>query len=304
MRLVNYILNGTGSGRSGIDLGESIADAQSVGELGGFADEISEGFAAPRKLVALPPEELRSLAETAASNQEVLRDRGALYAAGEVRLGPPIPDPGKIVCLGLNYRDHAEEVGLAFPGAPMFFAKFANSLVGPRDPVVPPPDTEQVDYEAELAVVIGRRATKVSAEDAVDYLAGAMAFNDVSARDLQLANPLWTGGKAIDTFAPCGPAMVTLDELDDLQALPLRTRVNGETLQDGNTSSMIFGVAETIAFLSRIMTLDPGDLIATGTPAGVGNARTPKRFLSDGDIVEVEVDGIGSLRNQIAAAGR
>jgi acylpyruvate hydrolase len=160
--------------------------------------------------------------------------------------------------------------------------------------------SEKIDYEAELAVVIGTRGRNIDAAHALEHVAGAMAFNDVSARDLQLANPLWTGGKAIDTFGPCGPALVLLDEIEDLQMLAVRTRVNGETVQDGTTASMIFPVAETIAFLSRIMTLEPGDIIATGTPAGVGNARRPQLFLHPGDTVETEIEGIGTLRNRIA----
>ena len=164
----------------------------------------------------------------------------------------------------------------------------------------PPVATAQVDYEAELAVVIGRRGPQRRAAEALDHVAGAMAFNDVSARDLQLSNNLWTGGKAIDTFGPCGPALVLREDIEDFQSLALETRVNGETVQDGNTASMIFGVAETVAFLSRIMTLEPGDIIATGTPAGVGNSRDPKLFLHPGDIVEVEIEGIGTLRNRVA----
>ena len=148
--------------------------------------------------------------------------------------------------------------------------------------------------------MIGRRGKHVAADQALQHVFGVMAFNDVSARDLQLANTLWTGGKAIDTFGPCGPALVTLDEVGDLGALGVRTRVNGETVQDGNTAEMIFGVAETIEFLSSIMTLEPGDIIATGTPAGVGNARDPKLFLRAGDVVEVEIDRIGLLRNPVA----
>jgi acylpyruvate hydrolase len=184
----------------------------------------------------------------------------------------------------------------------MFFAKFANSLIGPNDEIVPPQTTEQVDYEAELAVVIGRSARNISEAQALDHVAGAMAFNDVSARDLQLANNLWTGGKAIDTFAPCGPALVTCDEIGDMQSLSVQARVNGDLVQYGNTRSMIFGIAEVIAFLSKIMTLRPGDIIATGTPAGVGNSRTPKLFLHSGDVVEVEVERIGTLSNRVANA--
>lgn len=218
-----------------------------------------------------------------------------------VALLAPVLDPQKIICLGLNYRDHAAETGQELPTAPLWFAKFANSLIGVGQAIVlPVAHPEYVDYEAELAVVIGRPAHRVSAELALSHVAGAMCFNDVSARDLQLQNPLWTSGKAIDGFAPCGPALVTLDEVGDLSDLGVRTRVNGELLQDGNTSELIFGVAEAIAWLSRTMTLLPGDIIATGTPAGVGVARG--RFLRDGDVVEVEIDGLGVLRNPVRSA--
>jgi acylpyruvate hydrolase len=200
--------------------------------------------------------------------------------------------------MGLNYRDHAAETGQEIPDAPMWFAKFANSLTGSgQEIVLPAAHGEYVDYEAELALVIGRTARNVAAEDALSYLAGAMPFNDVSARDLQLQNPLWTSGKAIDTFAPCGPALVTLDEIGDLAALELRTRINGEVLQQGTTANLIFGPAELIAWLSRTITLIPGDIIATGTPAGVGAAQG--RFLRDGDSVEVEIDGLGTLANPV-----
>lgn len=227
-------------------------------------------------------------------------DAGERVALADVRLLAPVPDPEKIVCLGLNYRDHAAEAGQEIPAAPMWFAKFANSLIGSGEPIaLPPAHADHVDYEAELAVVIGRAALRVSAEHALDYVAGAMPFNDVTARDLQFQNPLWTSGKAIDTFAPCGPALVTLDQIDDLQSLTLRTRVNGETLQRGTTANQIFGVAEVVAWLSRTMTLLPGDVIATGTPAGVGASQG--RFLRAGDTVEVEVEGLGAVANPVRA---
>jgi acylpyruvate hydrolase len=222
-------------------------------------------------------------------------------AIADVRLLAPVPDPEKIICLGLNYRDHAAEAGQEIPAAPMWFAKFANSLIGSGEPIVlPRGHVEYVDYEAELAVVIGRAALAVSAEEALAYVAGAMPFNDLSARDLQFQNPLWTSGKAIDRFAPCGPALVTLDEVGDLQSLTLRTRVDGEILQEGTTANQIFDVAETVAWLSRTMTLLPGDVIATGTPAGVGASQG--RFLRDGETVEVEVEGLGVVSNPVRAA--
>jgi acylpyruvate hydrolase len=243
-------------------------------------------------LAALDGNGLRELARRAG---EATSERVAL---ADATLHAPVTDPQKIVCLGLNYRDHAEETGQEIPTAPMWFAKFANSLLGSGGEIVlPAAHPAHVDYEAELALVIGRRAKNVSAADALGHIAGAMPFNDVSARDLQMQNPLWTSGKAIDTFAPCGPALVTLDEIEDLQALGLRTRVNGEVLQEGSTKNLIFGPAEVVAWLSRTMTLLPGDIIATGTPAGIGAAQG--RLLRDGDTVEVEVDGLGAVVNAV-----
>jgi 2-keto-4-pentenoate hydratase/2-oxohepta-3-ene-1,7-dioic acid hydratase in catechol pathway len=235
------------------------------------------------------------LAELASSAPRYER----LELAG-VSLCAPVIDPQKIICIGLNYRDHAEEAGQEIPPAPMWFAKFANSLRGSGQPIVlPAACPDHADYEAELAIVIGRRTRNVSESDALSHVAGAMPFNDVSARDLQFQNPLWTSGKAIDSFAPCGPALVTLDEAGDLGSLGLRTMVNGEKLQEGTTANMIFGPAELVSWLSRTMTLLPGDIIATGTPAGVGASQG--RFLRAGDTVEVEVDGLGRLVNPVLA---
>jgi acylpyruvate hydrolase len=242
-------------------------------------------------LEALDGDRLRELAARA-------EDADERIPLAEATLCAPIPDAQKIICMGLNYRDHAEETGQEIPVAPMWFAKFANSLTGSGQQIVlPAAHAEFVDYEAELALVIGRTARNVAAEEALPYLAGVMPFNDVSARDLQLQNPLWTSGKAIDTFGPCGPALVTLDEVGDLGALELRTRINGEVLQQGTTANLIFGPGELIAWLSRTITLLPGDIIATGTPAGVGAAQG--RFLRAGDTVEVEIDGLGTLINPV-----
>ena len=299
MRLVSYSHNE--ALRPGLEVGDHIVDVQEAARVAGWDDATRADLGSARAVIALGPERWRELEITASEQEDELRERDAMSPRDSVRLGPPVPDPDKIICLGLNYRDHAAEAGLQAPAAPMFFAKYRNSLVGPADDIVPPPAaTEQVDYEAELAVVIGTRARDVDPGEALAHVAGAMAFNDVSARDLQLANNLWTGGKAVDTFGPCGPALVSREHLEDLQSLSVRTHVNGERVQDGNTASMIFGVAETVAFLSQIMTLEPGDIIATGTPAGVGNARDPKLFLHPGDVVEVEIEGIGALRNRVA----
>jgi acylpyruvate hydrolase len=270
------------------------AGVQLEGEIVPVAALHTHGGSVRGLLHALDADELAELGRRA-------HDADARVAISAVRLLAPVPDPEKIVCLGLNYRDHAAEAGQEIPGAPMWFAKFANSLIGAGEPILlPPAYPAHVDYEAELAVVIGRAATRVGVEEALSYVAGAMPFNDVTARDLQFENPLWTSGKAIDTFAPCGPALVTLDELGDLQSLALRTRVNGETLQEGTTADQIFTVAEVIAWLSRTMTLLPGDIVATGTPAGVGASQG--RFLRDGDTVEVAIDGLGAIVNPVRAA--
>jgi 2-keto-4-pentenoate hydratase/2-oxohepta-3-ene-1,7-dioic acid hydratase in catechol pathway len=255
-------------------------------------------------IVPVPGESVRSILErgpdhwaTVAASAEAGAE--AAVALDDLRLLAPVQDPDKILCIGLNYRDHAEETGMSAPPAPIVFAKFRNSLAGPRDPIVLPEASEAVDYEAELAVVIGRRCRNVDAADALGYVAGAMAFNDVSARDLQLQTSQWTMGKAIDTFAPCGPALVFMDEIDNLQALRIETRVNGETVQSGTTASMIFTIAEVIAFISSVMTLEPGDIIATGTPAGVGFTRTPPLLVAADDLVEVEIENVGRLANPV-----
>jgi 2,4-didehydro-3-deoxy-L-rhamnonate hydrolase len=224
---------------------------------------------------------------------------GAPVALADLRLLAPVPDPGKIVCIGLNYRDHAEEAGLPIPDVPILFAKFANSVIGPGDPIVIPPETTKPDYEAELAVVIGRTASRVPADDALSYVGGYTCANDVSARDLQNRTSQWMLGKAIDTFLPLGPALVTPDELPDPQALAIRCEIDGRELQSSSTAQMVFGVAELIASISATMTLEPGDVIATGTPPGVGFARKPPVWLEDGNEVTVEIERIGRLTNPV-----
>jgi 2-keto-4-pentenoate hydratase/2-oxohepta-3-ene-1,7-dioic acid hydratase in catechol pathway len=213
----------------------------------------------------------------------------------------PIDRPGKIICVGLNYRDHAEEQGTALPEAPLLFAKWQNTLIGPGDPIVIPPVVTKCDYEAELGVVIGERIKDVSAENALEAVAGYVCVNDVSARDLQFADGQWTRGKSPDTFCPVGPALVSRDEIPDPQALPIRAILNGATVQESTTANMIFGVADVIAYVTRTITLEPGDLIATGTPAGVGAFRDPPLFMKPGDEITIEIDGIGSLTNPVVA---
>ena len=214
----------------------------------------------------------------------------------------PIERPQKIVCVGLNYSDHAAEQGVALPERPILFAKWPNTLIGPGEPIVKPTVSEKVDYEAELGVVIGRQVKGVSAENALEAVAGYVCVNDVSARDLQFADGQWVRGKSPDTFCPVGPRLVPAAEVPDPQALRIRAILNGRTMQDSTTANMVFGVAEIVAFVSQVITLEPGDLIATGTPAGVGAFRDPPVFMQPGDEITVEIDGIGTLTNPVRAA--
>ncbi len=218
-----------------------------------------------------------------------------------VELLPPVTRPGKILCIGLNYRAHAEEQGRPIPDHPILFAKWTTSLVGPGTPIVLPPTSSAVDAEAELGVVIGKLARGVPVERALRVVAGYTCFNDVSARDLQFQDGQWTRAKSLDTFSPVGPHVVPAAEIHDPQALRIRCLLNGESMQDSSTAEMVFSVAELVSALSRGVTLEPGDLIATGTPAGVGFTREPPRFLEPGDEVTVEIEGIGSLTNSVRA---
>jgi 2-keto-4-pentenoate hydratase/2-oxohepta-3-ene-1,7-dioic acid hydratase in catechol pathway len=213
----------------------------------------------------------------------------------------PIERPGKIICVGLNYRDHAEEQGVELPQEPLLFAKWPNTLIGPGDPIVIPPEVTMCDYEAELGVVIASRVKSVSKENALEAVRGYVCANDVTARDLQFSDGQWTRGKSPDTFCPVGPALVPADEVPDPHALSIRTIVSGEVLQDSTTANLVFGVDEVISHITRMVTLEPGDLVLTGTPAGVGVFRDPKRLLEPGDEVTIEISGIGSLTNPVVA---
>jgi 5-carboxymethyl-2-hydroxymuconate isomerase len=221
-------------------------------------------------------------------------------AAAGVPLGPPLRRPSKIVCVGLNYEDHTAETKLDRPERPLLFSKFASCLIGPEQEISWPSGlTEQVDWEAELAVVIGSTLRDAGEAEALDAVFGYTVANDVSARDLQFSDGQWMRGKSLDSFCPLGPAIVTADELPDPQTLRISARVNGETMQEASTGDMIFGIAEILSFCSRSITLEPGDLVLTGTPSGVGAFREPPVFLRAGDRVEVEVEGIGTLGNPV-----
>lgn len=210
----------------------------------------------------------------------------------------PVPDPGKVVCVGLNYRDHAEEGDNPIPDTPVLFSKFPTAVTGPENTITWDPDlTQEVDFEAELVVVIGRKARRVGEEEALDHVAGYLVGNDVSARDLQHGDGQWVRGKSLDTFAPIGPELVTTDDVEDPHDLDIWTEVNGNRLQESTTANLIFGVDELVSFCSRAFTLEPGDLIFTGTPPGVGVYREPPVLLEDGDVVRVGIEGIGTLSN-------
>ena len=248
-----------------------------------------------RELLASP----NGLSQAAAASRTAA-EKG-LTATGD--LLAPIPNPTKVVCIGLNYRDHAIESGAPIPEEPVCFNKFSSAVTGPNAPVRLPKVCTQVDYEAELVVVIGKRAKHVQKQQAMEYVAGYMNGNDVSARDWQLNKPgkQWLMGKTPDTFAPIGPYLVTADEIADPNQLPIALRLNGQTMQNSSTKELIFKIDELIAYLSQLVTLEPGDLIFTGTPPGVGMARKPPVFIKPGDQMEVEIAGLGVLRNPVEA---
>ena len=216
-----------------------------------------------------------------------------------IKIYAPVPRPGKIICIGLNYRDHAEESGLEIPKSPIVFSKFSTCIVAANEPIVIPNGSSQVDYEAELAFVIGRKTKNVNRENWLEYIFGYTNFNDVSARDFQFADGQWQRGKSCDTFAPAGEFIATTDEIEDPHNLNIQFRLNGKVLQNSNTRELIFKIPELIEFLSATITLEPGDIVATGTPLGVGFARKPPIFLKGGDLAEVEIEGLGILTNSV-----
>lgn len=286
MRLVSYRVDGRP--RSGVRIGERVFDLDHLG-------------AADRPLMALLADGGEALYALARKVGDA--DDASARAFADLDLLPAVAEPGKIICLGLNYVDHAREGNLPIPEHPVVFLRTTRSLAAAGQAVTVPRLSEQLDYEAELAVVIGRGGRDIAESDALSHVAGYALFNDITVRDYQWRGPQWTIGKNFDGTGILGPEIVTPDELPAGGAgLRIQTRINGETLQDGNTRDMIFDVAATIASLSETMTLDPGDVIATGTPAGVGAARKPPRWLRAGDICEVEIEGLGIQRTVIAAA--
>ncbi|MEO2047622.1 MAG: fumarylacetoacetate hydrolase family protein [Pirellulales bacterium] len=279
MKLVTYLTD-NGELRPGVSSGNSIVDL--LGTDATLPDNV-------RSILAF--EALEQVAAAVASPKAVHVENAVLRA--------PIPDPQKIICIGLNYRNHAVESGMAIPEEPIVFCKYPSAVTGPEQPIQLPSLSSENDYEAELVAVIGRRAKNVPESQAMDYVAGYTVGNDVSARDWQLKKPggQWMLGKTFDTFAPIGPALVTKDEISDPENLAIKLRLNGETMQDSTTSELIFGIRYLVAYLSQVFTLEPGDLLFTGTPPGVGFARKPQVFLKPGDLCEVEIEGLGILRN-------
>jgi 2-keto-4-pentenoate hydratase/2-oxohepta-3-ene-1,7-dioic acid hydratase in catechol pathway len=294
MKLVSFEL--AGSWQPGVVLGSSVFDVDTLlrGKSGADSRPVSSMRNLLREYGAVLPELSERL--TAAARENPQAEVGPL---DKVRLGPPVSDPAKVLCIGLNYNDHVAETGRALPSHPDIFAKFASTLIGPFSDIRCSGITQNLDFEGELAVVIGRECRAVAAEDALNFVAGVTVLNDVTARDLQYRGTQWLAGKAVDASTPCGPALVTLDEVGDVQNLDLRTHVNGVQVQSSNTRYMIFPVRELVAYISFFLALSPGDIITTGTPQGIGAKRQPPLWLKPGDTVEVELQHVGVLRNVV-----
>jgi len=254
-------------------------------------------FPASMRLVLADP------ALLAAAREVVGRPNAVSVPAASARLHAPVHDPQKIICVGLNYRDHAVESRMPIPKEPVLFSKFPSALIGHGEPIVVPAVSTKVDYEAELVFVIGKRGRRIPEGAAMDYVAGYTVGHDVSARDWQLEKDgkQWMVGKTFDTFAPVGPTLVTRDEVPDPHKLGIQLRLNGKTMQSSNTEQMIFSVAQLVSYLSTVFTLEPGDLVFTGTPPGIGHALKPPVYLTGGEVTEVEIDTLGTLRNPVTA---
>ena len=293
MKLVSY--DRAGSWQAGIVLDSTVFDVSMLLEASSADTRPCYSMSTLlRQYGSALPELSRRL--TAAAGENAKAAVGPLAAT---RLGPPVADPAKVLCIGLNYNDHVAETGRALPTHPDIFAKFASTLIGPSDEIRCSNITQNLDFEGELAVVIGRQCRGVAAADALDYVAGLTVLNDITARDLQYRGTQWLAGKAVDASTPCRPAIVTLDEVDDVQNLDIQTRVNGVQVQSSNTRYMIFPVRDLVSYISYFLTLSPGDIITTGTPQGIGAKRQPPLWLKPGDTVEVELQQVGLLRNVV-----
>lgn len=305
MKLVTFTQNGftrigAVEGEQVIDLNAAFkAKLEAEGKI--RAEKIAEAYI-PADMEGFLQGGKESLALANEAVQYALNHESAVqlvFGKADVKIGAPVTNPGKMICVGHNYREHILEMGRELPTHPVVFAKFANTIVGPEDDIPFYPISEQLDYEAEFAFVVGKRAKNVSQEDALDYVAGYTIVNDVTYRDIQRRTIEWLQGKAVDGSAPMGPWLVTSDELTDPSGLEISLSVNGEERQRSNTSNLVFTVQRLVEFLSELMTLEPGDVILTGTPGGVGVAREPQAFLKDGDVVRIEVDKVGVLENKV-----
>ncbi len=300
MKLVRFSTNGQ-SPRLGALQGDRIADLQAS-----LAASLTRrGVVRAQEIAAaLVPQSTRALLEGGAATQDALAGitEWVTVPATSARLHAPIADPGKFICIGLNYRDHAAEANQPIPKEPPIFAKWANAILDPGEPILRPRGSTQLDWEVELGVVIGRTARYVSKEQALDHVWGYTIINDVSARDFQFIGSQWMAGKIAETFAPVGPYIADAGEVRDPHALDLKLWVNGKPMQSGNTKTFIFDVRYLVSYLSGLMTLSPGDLIATGTPPGVGFARKPPVFLQPGDVCRLEIAGLGTLENPVKDA--
>jgi acylpyruvate hydrolase len=300
MKLVRFSHNGV-SPRLGALEGDHVVDLQAS-----LAATLARrGVVRAQEIAAaLVPQSTRAFLEGGAASQEAVASLAerVVHPASSVRLHAPIADPGKFICIGLNYRDHAEETNNPIPKEPPIFPKWSTAIVDPGEPVLRPRGSTQLDWEVELGVVIGRTARFVTKENALDYVWGYTIINDISARDFQFLTTQWAAGKIADTFAPVGPYIADGKDIPDPHVLDLKTFVNGKQMQRGNTRTFIFNVNYLVSYLSGLMTLSPGDLIATGTPPGVGFAMKPPVFMHPGDVVRVEITGLGSIENPIKDA--
>jgi 2-keto-4-pentenoate hydratase/2-oxohepta-3-ene-1,7-dioic acid hydratase in catechol pathway len=285
LRLVQYSVQG--ESRLGVVIADRVVDVRKATDSAGLDQKAFTSTLA-----------LLEAGDDALAFVRGLKGESNAVSLSGVHLEYPVASR-KIVAVGLNYKDHAIEAGLKIPPAPLCFAKFTSSLSGPFDPIQLPAEDSQVDFEGELGVIIGRKAWRVGESDAMGHVAGYVVFNDVSARNWQFDDGQWTRGKSCDTFAPNGPFLVTADEVPDPGALRITTRLNGQIMQDSNTNQLIFNIPKIVSYFSHSFTLEPGDLIATGTPAGVGFSRKPPVYLNDGDVVEVEIERIGRISNRV-----
>ena len=300
MKLVRFSVNGQ-SPRVGVLQGDRIGDIQA--SLAGSLARRGV-IRAPEIAAALAPQSTRGILEGGAATMDAVAaiTEWVSVPTSSARLHAPINDPGKFICIGLNYSDHAAEAGVPVPKEPPIFAKFANAILDPGEPILRPRGSSQLDWEVELGVVIGRPARHVSRDKALDYVYGYTIINDVSARDFQMTTSQWMAGKIFETAAPIGPYIADKSEVPDPHVLSLKTWVNGKQVQNGNTKAFIFDVRYVVSFLSNLMTLSPGDIIATGTPPGVGLGMKPPVWLQPGDVCRMEITGLGSIENPVKEA--